>query len=205
MPVGFWNDPDGTRYRESYFEMYPGRLAPRRLDPASPSGGARSSRAARIRPSIGRASGSARASCTASSRASPRSSTAWSSGWSCRAAAIGCRCSWSSPTASSWTTALKAPHQRRDPGRPLATPRPRRDRRGPGRPAHADRQEDGGPGQAPPPGSPAGGGRGGGRDGGSGGLAVVRGIRGPRRSVERLGEGTDGIPAAQARRADGSA
>jgi len=24
MPVGFWNDPDGTRYRESYFEMYPG-------------------------------------------------------------------------------------------------------------------------------------------------------------------------------------
>jgi acetoacetyl-CoA synthetase len=24
MPVRFWNDPDGTRYRESYFEMYPG-------------------------------------------------------------------------------------------------------------------------------------------------------------------------------------
>src|SRR5512146_873818 len=24
MPVGFWNDPDGTRYRESYFVMYPG-------------------------------------------------------------------------------------------------------------------------------------------------------------------------------------
>jgi acetoacetyl-CoA synthetase len=24
MPVGFWNDPDGRRYRESYFEMYPG-------------------------------------------------------------------------------------------------------------------------------------------------------------------------------------
>ena len=24
MPVFFWNDPDGTRYRESYFEMYPG-------------------------------------------------------------------------------------------------------------------------------------------------------------------------------------
>jgi acetoacetyl-CoA synthetase len=24
MPVGFWNDPDGTRYRESYFDMYPG-------------------------------------------------------------------------------------------------------------------------------------------------------------------------------------
>jgi acetoacetyl-CoA synthetase len=24
MPVGFWNDQDGTRYRESYFAMYPG-------------------------------------------------------------------------------------------------------------------------------------------------------------------------------------
>ncbi len=24
MPVCFWNDPDGTRYRESYFEPYPG-------------------------------------------------------------------------------------------------------------------------------------------------------------------------------------
>ena len=24
MPVGFWNDPDGTRYREAYFDLYPG-------------------------------------------------------------------------------------------------------------------------------------------------------------------------------------
>ncbi|MGW5669150.1 acetoacetate--CoA ligase [Micromonospora sp. NPDC003776] len=24
MPVGFWNDPEGTRYREAYFEVYPG-------------------------------------------------------------------------------------------------------------------------------------------------------------------------------------
>ena len=24
MPLFFWNDPDGTRYRESYFETYPG-------------------------------------------------------------------------------------------------------------------------------------------------------------------------------------
>ncbi len=24
MPVCFWNDPDGNRYREAYFEMYPG-------------------------------------------------------------------------------------------------------------------------------------------------------------------------------------
>ncbi|MER8186840.1 acetoacetate--CoA ligase [Kitasatospora sp. NPDC094015] len=24
MPTGFWNDPDGTRYHDSYFDMYPG-------------------------------------------------------------------------------------------------------------------------------------------------------------------------------------
>jgi len=24
MPVGFWNDPDGSRYREAYFDAYPG-------------------------------------------------------------------------------------------------------------------------------------------------------------------------------------
>ena len=24
MPVGFWNDPDGKRYREAYFDFYPG-------------------------------------------------------------------------------------------------------------------------------------------------------------------------------------
>ena len=31
MPLSFWGDPDGARYRASYFETYPGRLAPRRL------------------------------------------------------------------------------------------------------------------------------------------------------------------------------
>jgi acetoacetyl-CoA synthetase len=24
MPVGFWGDPDGTRYRDTYFDVYPG-------------------------------------------------------------------------------------------------------------------------------------------------------------------------------------
>ena len=24
MPIGFWNDPDGTRYRSAYFERFPG-------------------------------------------------------------------------------------------------------------------------------------------------------------------------------------
>ena len=33
MPVGFWGDKDGSRYRESYFDQWPGRLAPRRFLP----------------------------------------------------------------------------------------------------------------------------------------------------------------------------
>ncbi len=24
MPVGFWNDPDGRKYRAAYFERFPG-------------------------------------------------------------------------------------------------------------------------------------------------------------------------------------
>ena len=32
MPVFFWGDADGERYRESYFDDVPRRLAPRRLD-----------------------------------------------------------------------------------------------------------------------------------------------------------------------------
>ena len=40
----------------------------------------------------------------------------------------------------------------RDPRGALAAPRPGRDHRGPGHPADADRQEDGGPGQAAAPG-----------------------------------------------------
>ncbi len=32
MPIYFWGDEDGSRYREAYFDTYPGDLAPRRLD-----------------------------------------------------------------------------------------------------------------------------------------------------------------------------
>jgi acetoacetyl-CoA synthetase len=31
MPIGFWNDPGDVKYRASYFERFPRRLAPRRL------------------------------------------------------------------------------------------------------------------------------------------------------------------------------
>ena len=40
MPVRFWNDPDGTRYRESYFEMYPGVWRHGDWIRLTPSGGA---------------------------------------------------------------------------------------------------------------------------------------------------------------------
>ena len=32
MPVAFWNDTDGSRYREAYFDFFPGVVALRRLD-----------------------------------------------------------------------------------------------------------------------------------------------------------------------------
>ena len=34
MPIAFWNDPDGAKYRAAYFDRFPGRLASRRLGPA---------------------------------------------------------------------------------------------------------------------------------------------------------------------------
>ena len=26
MPVYFWNDPEGSKYRKAYFDLYPGEL-----------------------------------------------------------------------------------------------------------------------------------------------------------------------------------
>jgi acetoacetyl-CoA synthetase len=40
MPVGFWNDPDGRRYRESYFETFPGVWRHGDWIRLTPSGGA---------------------------------------------------------------------------------------------------------------------------------------------------------------------
>ena len=38
-PVGFWNDPDGKRYREAYFERFPGIWAHGDFAEITPSGG----------------------------------------------------------------------------------------------------------------------------------------------------------------------
>ena len=39
MPVGFWGDADGSRYRGSLLRHVPGRVAARRLDAGSPTAG----------------------------------------------------------------------------------------------------------------------------------------------------------------------
>ncbi len=39
MPVGFWNDPDGARYRAAYFERFPGVWAHGDFAEITPSGG----------------------------------------------------------------------------------------------------------------------------------------------------------------------
>jgi acetoacetyl-CoA synthetase len=40
MPVGFWNDPDGSRYRAAYFDTFPGVWAHGDFVAFTPSGGA---------------------------------------------------------------------------------------------------------------------------------------------------------------------
>ena len=93
MPVMFWNDPDGHRYRESYFETFPGvwrhgdwiRITERGsavIEGRSDSTLNRGGHPVR-----------ARASSTGSSRRSRRWPTASSSDSSGRTAATGCRCS----------------------------------------------------------------------------------------------------------------
>jgi acetoacetyl-CoA synthetase len=64
MPLCFWGDADGSRYRDSYFDMYPGSGATA-TGSASRRAAARSSTAAATRRSTGTASAWAPPSCTA--------------------------------------------------------------------------------------------------------------------------------------------
>ena len=159
MPVFFWNDPDGTRYRESYFEMYPGvwrhgdwiRITER-----------------------GSAVIEGRSDSTLN-RQGIRFGTSELYGVVERlpevvdSLVIGLEL----PDGRYWMPLFVVlaegvdagrrdprPHQRRDPDGALAAARPRRDHRDPRRPADADRQEDGGAGQAAAPGPALVGGRG---------------------------------------------
>ena len=76
MPVGFWGDADGAKLRAAYFDDYPGRVAPRRLDHVHRRRRVRASRAAPTPRSTAAACASAPATSTRSSKACPRSPTA---------------------------------------------------------------------------------------------------------------------------------
>ena len=145
MPVRFWGDEDGERYRARTSTCTPASGA-RATGCASPSRARASSPAARTRRSTAAASGWGRASSTPSSRRSPRSQDSLVVHLEDDEGGPGSWCCSSSPTS---TTSCGA-----DRGRAalaaLAAPRAGHDRRRPGDPAHADRQEARGAGQADP-------------------------------------------------------
>ena len=76
MPISFWGDEDGSRYREAYFETYPG-VGATATGSRSPSAAPRSSTGARTRPSTAAASAWERPRSTA--RCS-RSTPSWTPG-----------------------------------------------------------------------------------------------------------------------------
>ena len=94
MPLCFWGDEDGSRLRESYFDMYPGVWRHGDWIRITDRGHARSSTAARTRRSTAAASAWAPPRSTPPPSPSTRSRTRWSS-----TSTTGCRCS-SSSTAS---------------------------------------------------------------------------------------------------------
>ena len=99
MPVKFWNDPDGQRYSDTYFSMFP-EYGATATGSRSPNAAASSSPDARTPPSTGTVSAWAAPTSTTSSTASPRWPNPWSSVPNSRAADTGCRCS------SCWLPAL---------------------------------------------------------------------------------------------------
>ena len=106
MPVAFWNDADGSRYRDAYFEMFPGVwrhgdwititdhgsiVVHGRSDSTLNRHGIRMG-SADIYQAVER--------CR-------RSSRRWSSASNNPTAATGCRCSWCSPTGVDLTDELR--------------------------------------------------------------------------------------------------
>ena len=126
MPLYFWNDPDGARYRESYFDDVPRRLAPRRLDRDHRARHGDHLPAARTRRSTAAACAWARARSTARCSRSTRSSTRSSSTCRRRTATAGCRCSsCCADGAELDDDARRARSRARDPRGLLAAPRAR--------------------------------------------------------------------------------
>ena len=183
MPVFFWNDPDGARYRESYFEMYPGvwrhgdwiRITERGSAVIEGRSDSTLNRQG-IRFGTSELYGVVERLPEVARQPRHRAGAA-------RTAATGCRCSSSSPTAStlddaSWrgSTARSARRCRSATSRTTIVAVP-------ADPADADRQEDGGPGQAAAPGPPARRGRGAGRDRRPARARLLRRLRPGRRAM----------------------
>ena len=155
MPIHFWNDPDGSRYRDSYFEMFPGVWRHGDWITITDHGSVViHGRSDSTLNRQGVRMGSADIYEAVERLPEIRESLV-----------IGLE----EPNGGYWMPLfvhladgatldddLRARIKRDDPRGALPAPRPRRDHRGPRHPAHPDRQAHRGPGQAAPPGRPAG-------------------------------------------------
>ena len=113
MPVFLWGDEDGSRYRASYFEMFPGHLAPRRLDRDHLARHGDHLRALRLdHQPLGRAHGHR--------RDLPGRRRAWTRSWTRSSSTsrepgprAGCRCSWCSRADAAARRRRSSPSSRR--------------------------------------------------------------------------------------------
>ncbi len=154
MPVFFWGDEDGSRYRASYFEQYPGVWRHGDWIEITSRGTAIIyGRSDSTINRAGRADGHQRDLPRRPGRARGASTRWWSTS-PARGPRAGCRCSSSCARAPSSTRSWW-PRSSADPRAVLAPPRPERglrDRRGP---AHPARQGARGAGEADPDGRAA--------------------------------------------------
>ena len=113
MPVGFWGDEDGSRYRASLLRACTPASGATATGSRSPRAAPRSSTAARTRPSTAAASAWGRARSTARCRPCPRCSTRSSSTSPAPEPKAGCRCSSSSRDGAELDDELVAEIKRR--------------------------------------------------------------------------------------------
>ena len=157
MPVGFWGDDDGSRYRAAYFDDYPGIW--RHGDWIRFS----RSRELRHRRPLGRHAEPRRRPAghrrvLPGRRGTPRRrSTAWWCTWRTRRAATGSCCSTcSSDPAPNWTSRCAARIVTTPADVPVAAAHPGHHHRGAGDPTEPDREEAGAAGEEDPARRPAG-------------------------------------------------
>ena len=151
MPVSLWNDPETTRYRDTYLSTYPGVWRHGDWITIDPGGAVVIH--GRSDSTLNR-NGIRMGSADIYAAVEPLDEIA-------EALVLGVE----PPDGSYWMPlfvtltdgrdldpALRRPHPRRDPRHRLTPPRPRPDHRGPRDPAHPHRQETRGPPQTPVPG-----------------------------------------------------